>query len=222
MRGESLAAADLGWHGIDGDRRLALRRIGDQGGFPWLTASRLPALLRFVPEWRGPGPLPSHVRTPEGAVLPLFGSELAADLGRRHGTPVEMVHLNRGIFDAASISVLTEATVAAIGTLAEVPADARRYRANLVLATEAPAFAEDDWVGGVLTFGDGTAPAIAVVDHDERCAMVNFDPDSAAASPGVLKAIVRERGNRAGVYGTVLRRGRLHVGQTVWFEPPAG
>jgi len=34
MGGERLEAATLGWHGIDGDRRLAVRRLDDRGGFP--------------------------------------------------------------------------------------------------------------------------------------------------------------------------------------------
>jgi hypothetical protein len=52
--------------------------------------------------------------------------------------------------------------------------------------------------------------------------MVNLDPDSARPSAEVLKAIVRVRGNKAGVYGTVTRRGRLAVGQPVYLEPAAG
>jgi MOSC domain-containing protein YiiM len=37
----------------------------------------------------------------------------------------------------------------------------------------------------------------------------------------VLKAIVRVRDNKAGAYGTVIRRGRLEVGQPIYFEPAA-
>src|SRR5262249_12064367 len=54
MSGELLEVADLGWHGLEGDRRLAFRRLDDRSGFPWLTASKLPELLLFVPERRGP------------------------------------------------------------------------------------------------------------------------------------------------------------------------
>jgi uncharacterized protein YcbX len=32
MRGEPLDAANLGWHGLDGDRRLAFRRLDERGG----------------------------------------------------------------------------------------------------------------------------------------------------------------------------------------------
>jgi len=34
MGGERLDVANLGWHGLDGDRRLAFRRIDDRSGFP--------------------------------------------------------------------------------------------------------------------------------------------------------------------------------------------
>jgi uncharacterized protein YcbX len=43
MRGETLEVADLGWHGLDGDRRLAFRRGDDRGGFPWLPDRQGPA-----------------------------------------------------------------------------------------------------------------------------------------------------------------------------------
>jgi len=227
MRGESLDVADLGWHGLDGDRRLAFRRVDDRAGFPWLTASKLPELILFAPQRRGQaadGNLPTHVRTPDSEELAVFGQDLAAEVGRRHGSPVEMMHLNRGIFDEASISVITTATVGEIGRLAAQRPDVRRFRPNILIASVSSVpFEEDQWVGGVLSFGETPeAPAIGVVNRDERCSMVNFDPDSARQAAEVLKTIVRVRDNKAGVYGTVTRRGRVAVGQPVFFEPTGG
>jgi len=49
MGGEALQEAELGWHGLDGDRRLGLRRMADRSGFPWLTATKLPELILFAP-----------------------------------------------------------------------------------------------------------------------------------------------------------------------------
>ena len=224
MGGESLESATLGWHGVDGDRRLGLRRVGDQGGFPWLTASRLPELILFAPVRRERGAaqgLPTHVRTPDGEELELFSEELDAEIARRHGAPIELTHLDRGIFDEASISAITSATVGKIADFVDKPADVRRFRPNIVIAMSEPEpFAEDAWVGGVLSFGDGDeAAAVAVTNHDERCAMINFDPDSAESDPELLKAVVRERDNKAGVYGSVFRRGRVAVGQSVYFAP---
>jgi uncharacterized protein len=223
MSGEPLEVADVGWHGLDGDRRLAFRLADNRGGFPWLTASKLPELILFAPQRPGPaidGNLPTHVRTPEGEELAIFAQELAAEVSRRHGSPVEMTHLSRGIFDEASISVITSATVDEVGKLSAQRSDVRRFRPNILIASQRSVpFEEDDWVGGVLTFGDSNGAAIGITNHDERCAMVNFDPDSARPAPEVLKTIVRVRDNKAGIYATVTRRGRLAVGQPVFFEP---
>jgi MOSC domain-containing protein len=226
MSGEPLAVADLGWHGLDGDRRLAFRRVDDRGGFPWLTATRLPDLILFSPERRGPaveGSLPTHVRTPEGTEMAVFGQELATEIGRRHGSPVQVMHLNRGIFDEASVSVITSATIGEIGRLAAHRPDVRRFRPNILIASlRSVPFEEDEWVGGVLSFGETSdAAAMAVTNRDERCSMVNLDPDTARSAAEVMKAIVRARDNKAGAYGAVIRRGRLAVGQPIFFEPAA-
>jgi uncharacterized protein YcbX len=218
MRGQALDAATLGWHGIEGDRRFALRRIDERGGFPWLSASRLPDLVRFTPQSGEPADArPTHVRTPDGAELGIFGEALALDVGRRYGKPVEMMHLKHGIFDDASISLITVETVREIGCLAEKPADVRRFRPNILIRpTRATPFEEEEWLDGVLTFGDADAPpALSVTMPDVRCAMVNLDPDDASAAPEILKAVVRANRNIAGVYASVTRAGRLAVGQTI-------
>jgi hypothetical protein len=211
MRGERLDAAALGWYGLDGDRRFALRRLAERGGMPWLTASKLPELLLFTPR------LPDHVLTPEGDELPLLGDALAAEIGRRYGAPVEMMQLGHGIFDETPVSVITSETAREICRLGGTGDDVRRFRPNLVVRSASPVpFEEDQWVGGVLTFGDADdAPAVAVTMRDLRCAMVNYDPDSAVGAPEVMKAVVRVNDNHAGVYGTVTRTGRLEVGQRV-------
>jgi uncharacterized protein YcbX len=227
MGGERLEVANVGWYGLEGDRRLALRRIEDRSGIPWLTASKLPDLLLFTPLRRdngAPGELPTHVRTPDGEEMPVFGEELVAEVGRRHRAPVQMMRLDHGIFDEASISVIATDTVREIGRLAGLSADVRRFRPNVVVRLLRPVpFQEDEWVGGVLSFGEGDdAPAIAVTMRDIRCSMVNFDPDSASPAPEVLKAVVRVHQNTAGIYGTVTRIGRLAVGQSMVFHAVAG
>ncbi len=220
MAGERLEVANLGWYGLDGDRRLAFRRINERSGMPWLTAGKLPDLVLFAPHRRedgAQGDLPTHVRTPDGEEMPVFGEDLAAEVGRRYGAPVQMMQLNHGIFDEASISVIASDTVREIGRLAGQGPDVRRFRPNVVVRLLRPApFQEDEWVGGVLSFGEGDdAPAITVTMRDVRCSMVNLDPDSASPSPEVLKTVVRVNQNNAGIYGTVTRIGRLAVGQTI-------
>jgi len=221
MAGERLEVANLGWYGLEGDRRLAFRRIQDRSGMPWLTASKLPDLLRFAPQRRedgAQGGLPTHIRTPDGDEMPVFGEELAKEVGRRHGAPVEMIQLRHGIFDEACVSVIASDTVREIGRLAGRGLDIRRFRPNVVVRLRRPVpFQEDEWLGGVLSFGDGDdAPAIAVTMRDERCSMVNLDPDSADSAPEVMKAVVHANQNNAGIYGAVTTTGRLAVGQTIF------
>ena len=228
MGGEQLEAADLGWHGLEGDRRLAFRRMNDRSGFPWLTAGKLPDLILFAPQHRqdgalfsqSRGDLPTHVRTPSGQELDIFGDKLAAEVGSRYGSPVQMMQLKHGIFDEASISVIAIDTVREIARLAGVSPDVRRFRPNIVVRSLRPVpFQEDGWLGGVLSFGEeDDGPAVSVTRHDVRCSMLNLDPDSASPQPEVLKAVVRVNQNNAGVYGTVTRAGRLEVGQTIFFH----
>jgi uncharacterized protein YcbX len=220
MAGERLEVANLGWYGLDGDRRLAFRRMDDRSGMPWLTASKLPELLLFAPQRRQDGTqgdLPTHIRTPEGEEMPAFGEDLATEVGRRNGAPVQMMQLRHGIFDEASISVIASDTVREIGRLAGRSLDVRRFRPNVVvrLPRSVP-FQEDEWLGGVISFGEADdAPAITVTMRDVRCSMVNLDPDSASPAPEVMKAVVRAHQNTAGIYGAVTRIGRLAVGQTI-------
>jgi uncharacterized protein YcbX len=223
MAGERLEAGELGWHGIDGDRRLAFRRIDDHSDFPWLSASNLPDLLLFAPRRRDDsalGQLPTtHIRTPGGDEMAVFGDALAAEVGRRCGAPVEMMQLRQGVFDEGSVSVIATDTVREITRLAGVSPDVRRFRPNVVVRLLQPIpFQEDEWLGGVLSFGEGSdVPRISVTTRDVRCSMLNLDPDSACAEPAVMKAVVRANQNHAGIYGAVTRTGRLAIGQTVFF-----
>ena len=230
MGGERLEVANLGWHGLDGDRRLAFRRINDndhdndRSGFPWLSASKLPDLLLFTPHRnedadraQGDPHLPTHIRTPDGEEMPVFSDDLAKEVGRRYGAPVQMMRLNHGIFDEGTISVIASDTVREIGRLAGRSPDVRRFRPNVVVRLLRPVpFQEDEWLGGELSFGEGDdAPAITVTMRDVRCSMVNLDPDSASPAPEVLKAVVRANENNAGIYGAVTRIGQLAVGQSI-------
>jgi uncharacterized protein len=216
MRGESLSEAALGWHGLEGDRRLAFRKLEDRGGFPWLTAGKLPELVLFAPQRRDTSELPTHVRTPEGADLAIFGDDLARDVGRRFGAPVQMMQMNHGIFDDAAISIISSETIREIGRLSGRPADVRRFRPNIVVRSlRAVPFEEDEWVGGVLSLGDA---AVSVTLPDLRCAMINLDPDTASSAPEVLKSVARANDTNAGIYCTVTRTGRLAVGQTIFLQ----
>jgi uncharacterized protein YcbX len=223
MAGTGMESAVLGWHGLVGDRRFAIRRIDDTGGFPWLTASRLPGLVTYQPcdfDEASAELLPTRVRTPAGARLDIRGDELRRDLAAHFGSAVELMYLQQGIFDDSPVSIITMATMTRICDEAGVTADSRRFCPNIVIDCNGNApFTEDEWLSGVLVFGEnGSAAAVHITKQDARCMMINLDPDTAIQDAGVMKAAVRLNDNNAGVYATVIRTGTVRVGDPVLLE----
>ena len=219
MAGISVESAHLGWHGLGGDRRFAFRRVGDTSGFPWLSASKLYSMVQYQPIGPNDGeePVPTHVRTPAGSCFELTSTELRDELSAQLGTTLELMQLRHGIFDEAAVSIISPSTIAGIGREAGLELDRRRFRGNILVETErGEPFVEDAWVGGTLVFGDaGSAPAVTVTMRDLRCVMINLDPDTAHHDQRVMKTVVRLNRNTAGVYGTVVRTGKIRVGDRV-------
>jgi uncharacterized protein YcbX len=220
MAGVNLDRVGLGWHGLNGDRRFAFRRLVDQGGFPWLTASRLPQLLLYKPNGQAQvdTELPTHVRTPAGTDLELESEDLRNEVSQLHGSPVQLMHLRHGIFDDAAVSLIDLATIRAVEREADRPLDVLRFRPNILIAGHGgEPFAEDQWVGKTLCFGaDDDAPAVSITERDLRCVMINLDPETAEADSNVMKAALRLNANYAGVYATVIRSGELRIDQKVY------
>jgi hypothetical protein len=218
MAGELMSSAQLGWHGLEGDRRMAFVRSGIRTGMPWLTAGKLPSLVTYVPLPDADDALPSRVRTPNGKELELHGDALRAEIATAHGAPVELLQLNNGIFDDAPLSIITTNAIATVTGEAGVGTDPRRFRPNVLIDTPGGSpFPEDAWVGRTLHIGEGEdAPAVSVCTRDVRCAMLNLDPDTAAVDARLLKAAVRLNQNCAGVYVTIIKTGPIRVGDALY------
>jgi len=52
--------------------------------------------------------------------------------------------------------------------------------------------------------------------RDAGCMMINLDPDTGTHDARVLKTVVRLNKSNAGVYGSVVQTGTIHVGDPVW------
>jgi uncharacterized protein len=213
MAGESLTEVDVSWQGLAGDRRWAFIRDGvTHSNFPWLTIREQPSMCHYRPSFTDPDrPEASKtmVRTPTGADFDVVDPALAAELG----TSVPVIKTERGLFDAAPLSLITTQTLAALGAMVGTELIALRFRPNLVVAAadDVP-FQEDFWVGSVLRVG---GMQMRVDQRDNRCVMVNVDPVTAQRNPAVLRAIARERQACLGVYGATVEPGRVAVGDPV-------
>jgi uncharacterized protein YcbX len=223
MAGEQLTSAVLGWHGIEGDRRFAFMRAGNMSGMPWLTASKLPELIRYN-AYRTNGSDPEthsvRVRTPGGSEFEVEHESLRRELSTSFGAEVTLTRLSNGIFDDAPVSLISTTTLNTIETESGCTIDVRRFRPNILIESvdDMPVH-EDTWVGKTLFFDNQVnAPSIRVTVQDVRCVMVNLDPETAASDPRVLKTIGHSHENCAGVYASVLNIGTLTVGERVYME----
>lgn len=222
MAAQAMTCAAVDRYGIAGDRRFALRRLGDESGFPWLSASKLPALVRYevacaVDE--APTRESMHVRAPSGDVISCAGDALSRHFASAHGVDVELTNLRQGIFDLAGLGIITTQTLASIAAMLSLPMDVRRFRPNVLIdvGSSGDPYPEDAWVGSSLAFGDPVNGARAMVTElDERCAMINLDPDSGLSTPTILRTVVRERDNFAGVYATPTRPGAVAIGDLAY------
>lgn len=218
MAGMNLNETQLSLHGIEGDRRFAFRRMEEQGGFPWLTASRLNEMILFKPVCEDGNLIPSHVHSPEGKSFEFRSQELSTEISHRFRAEVQLMQLNQGIFDEAGLSLISQATIQHIAQVTETPMDIRRFRPNLLIETgDGKPFEEDNWVEKTFSFGDeAEGPAVNITLRDKRCMMINLDPDTAQQNVGIMKSVMQLNDNYAGVYGTVIRSGNLTVGQKVY------
>ncbi len=220
MCGEALESAELVWSGLLGDRRFAFVRAGNHSRFPWLTARELPQLQQYHPrfvELTNAGNAVARVTTPGGADLALDDEQLCAELAAQFGAPLYLMQSGRGMPDTASVSLLGLATVEALSAELGMTLEPLRFRPNIVVElTDQSPFAEEGWLGGLLTFGERADSAqVRVNRKDPRCMMVNLDPTTSTQNPQVLRKIVRERDSCLGVYGSVEAIGTIAVGDTI-------
>lgn len=212
MAGEMVLGVEIGWHGMAGDRRWGfVREDVVRSGFPWLTIRQRPEMVHYRPRLvdpERPDRSAVTVRTPSGRDLDIADPQLAEELGASH-----VMKQDRGVFDAAPVSLLTAQSVESLSAHVGKSLDVRRFRPTLVVeAIGGGPFPEDAWVGAVLRIG----PATMRVDRrDARCAVVNVDPESGQADPAALRAVAQRRESCLGVYGATVHPGRVSVGDPV-------
>jgi uncharacterized protein len=161
-------------------------------------------------------------KRPPGASLERPDPETVLELGEDAevaGQLLEIAQATPGdsFTDLAPLHAITTATVDHIGT------EALRYRPNVVIATppDYPAYAENDWVGRILTVGE---TQLHVLKATSRCALPTLEHGELPRAPQALRTPAAE--NRlpspgsaalpcAGVYLTVQVAGTIHAGDPV-------
>jgi uncharacterized protein YcbX len=220
MAGETVSDAHIGWHGIAGDRRFAFLLEDDTSGLPWLSARETPGALGYASRYATEQDVDrgrAEVITPGGQTLTVRSRELLSEMQQLSGKSTRLVRLHRGCYDAMPLSLVSLSSVASVRTLVGKIVDQRRFRANVVVESfdEHP-YPEDRWIGDLLVFGDSPQAArVRVNRRDPRCQVINVNPDSLEIDKSIHKAIIQERKNLCGVYGSTERPGVISVGDII-------
>jgi uncharacterized protein len=220
MQGQSILGTAVYWYGFDGDRRYAFVRSDNRSGFPWLTGRDVPEILRYAPNFVNPDDVINSavvVRTPDGRTYPIHAPELQTELAAAYGQDVHLIKINRGAFDAQQLSLMSEATAAALSSATSMPVSTDRFRQNMVIETHtAVPFQEETWLDKVVIFGlQPDSVRVRINRRIQRCVMVTIDPETAVKSPTVLRTVAQERDNCVGVYASVEQIGVIRVGDVV-------
>jgi uncharacterized protein len=212
MAGEPLVQAELGWHGVPGDRRYAFVQSDHTGDFPWLTIRELPAMTLYRPAAAADPEQPPTVHTPGGEALAVTDPQLAGELAGASRRRIHLHRDHRGTFDSSPVSVISVQAVAALSELVGHPLDPARFRPNLVIDAPGYEFPEEASLGQSLAIGAAT---VRLDRRDERCMVINFDHRTGERNPAVLRAVAQHREVCIGVYGTIEAPGLVRVGDPV-------
>ncbi|WP_248958590.1 MOSC domain-containing protein [Sphaerisporangium perillae] len=223
LRGERVSAALLDGRGVAGDRAYSLvdERPGREGNR--LTVRQTPGMLAWEaaypatcdgsPEPPGPPVLYSA----SGAAWAWDDPDLPAALAEAYGVPLSLREADGQQDRGPTVLVTFEASRRGLEEEMGAPVDVTRFRPNLHLSLDAPAFAEESF-GGEVTIAIGEVVLGVTGDHTgpcSRCAVPSWDPHGRERWPELQKHLIADHGNKFGLITRVVRPGTVHVGDLV-------
>ncbi|HET7567215.1 MAG TPA: MOSC domain-containing protein [Gaiellaceae bacterium] len=207
LAGERLDELDLDARGVVADRLWGLVRADGKiaSGKHTRRFRRVDGLLRHAARL-GPDGEPV-LELADGRVLApndALAEELAGP-GWRFAREAAISH-----FDIGAVHLVTTGSLASLEAFAGEPVEQERLRPNLVL--DAGDVREEAWAGRRLVVGgvelEVTVPA-------QRCVMVGHAQRDLPKRRLLLKRIAEWNGVCAGMYASVVRSGRVRVGDAV-------
>ena len=225
MGGERIRSTRVDARGAGGDRSHAVLHE-HKGEWKPLTAREAPRLLA----WRASYPFAPdaglHPEHPPYALVVEPGGEhtynwndprLRAALAEDIGRPVRLHRDVAGIQDLErSLLITVEATRAALAEELGTELDLRRFRPNLHLELDAPAWAEHGWEGATMRFAGGVV--VRLLHPCVRCAIPTRDPDTQQKWPDLLRHLDARHRTLFGINARVLQAGRIAAGEAVTID----
>jgi hypothetical protein len=219
MRGEALQNLVIDKHGAIGDRFFALKDSDGRLGSGKTTKRfrQIEGLLGFTASTIDGVVV---VRCPDGRTMRADDPGLGSILSVSCGTAIKIESEDQDHVmhrDSAPLHLLTEASIAWLRTrLPNVAIDARRFRPNIVIASEATGLVEQEWLGRAIAIGDELV--IKAVRPTVRCVMTTQPQAELGAAPAVLRELAEDNAASLGIYAEVLHPGTVRVGDALCFS----
>jgi len=232
MQGETLDSAELTVRGVMGDRQWAIVDVESNTAVNGRYTQLLfwqptigPSLKFSLPDGRqveGDEALSEALgrkvklmsQAPEGLLVDFPAGTVGGKYASATALPLSQAAPAGTFFDLAAIHLI------ATSTIADLQADLRRLRPNIVVDTgDAPAFLENAWAGKRIAIGDDVV--LRGLIPCPRCVMTTRPQPGLPHDPEILKTIVKKNrvdlgdfGNLpcAGLYAEVLSGGAIRPG----------
>lgn len=208
--GESLSSAPVDSRGILGDRLWAIKNEDGKFGSGKTTRrfQQMEGLFNFKAKYEWDSPL---ITMPDGTEYRGDQERVNKALSELLGFPVTLAKEESiSHFDEGPISIITTSSLKMLSKdLGEI-ADSRRFRANLVIETEATGYLEDEWVDQLIQVGESVT--LKIVAPLQRCIMVNNPQEELKQDARILKTLATNHAAMFGVWAKVERCGEIRVG----------
>jgi len=234
LQGLAMPALDVGADGVIGDRGHALLDV-ESGRL--MSAKRTSVLLQAAAD-------DEAITLPDGSVVSLSAADVDAVLSAWLGRSVHLAGTDEaddlsfemtfdppndeseiyeiparpGTFlDAAHVHVVNAATLRGCAEARpDLDWSVRRFRPNVLVDVDGPAWAEQAWIGQEIQVG---SVVLAVESPTVRCAMpLRAQPDGIEREPGLFQAMndLNETfPNNLGLYCRVVTPGQVTLGDVV-------
>ncbi|KQO17735.1 MOSC domain-containing protein [Paenibacillus sp. Leaf72] len=226
--GERLDSSRMEAYGLYGDRSHAFIDETKEGWDSFITARQIPAMLGYKAKLQddhgfekgtaaASGFPEVTVTSPDNREL-AWNEQLLAEIQSHTRTTLSMRRYAPETpdllgADASSVLIVTDALLNKLEAIWGKPLDARRFRANMIVALAGDAPDEESWIGKRLQLGSAE---LHVDGHCERCSMITLDPDTLERDMSLLKKVNQELNLRFGLYASVTKAGHVRVGDEIF------
>lgn len=219
LRGERVEAARFDDRGMAGDRAYALLDERAKRSGKVLTVRQNAVMLSWSASYGDTADPtePPTLRGPDGADWSWTDPKLTDALAGSLDIPLSLRAADGQQDRGPTVLVTFEASRVGLSDELGADVDLRRFRTNIHVTTDLPAFAEETWEHGtVLTVGD---VELAVTGDNSgpciRCAVPSWDADGRERWRELQTHLIDRHDNKFGVIMRVTKPGEVRVGDAV-------